>query len=128
MNFFNWLVLAIAVKVFSFDTVPILRPLTIIPSWQSLNIKKISWNSNLLIVLTDNGKVYNWNRTDYSRSEDVIQPVNNHFGSYISYQYFSFDSNDCISFNSLNRAAILAPSQTISFSLDFNIPFNYHST
>jgi hypothetical protein len=120
MNFFNLLVLAIAVKVISLDFVPILRPLTIIPSWQSNSIKKISSNSNLLVVLTGDAKIYNWNRTDYSRSKDVVETINNHYSVYISYVDFSFDSNDSMSFNALYRAAVLSPSQALSFATGYN--------
>ncbi len=76
MKFFLFWVLTIAIKVFSVDIVPSLIPLTIISSWQSSIIRKIDSNSNLLIALTNDAKVYNWNSTDYSRSKDVVEPIN----------------------------------------------------
>ena len=99
MKFFFCWVLAIAIKVFSVDIVPSLIPLAIIPSWQSSIIRKIDSNSNLLIALTNDSKVYNWNRTDYSRSKDVVEPINTCYGVYILYKDLSFDNADSISLN-----------------------------
>jgi hypothetical protein len=109
MKFFFCWVLTIAIKVFSVDIVPILIPLAIIPSWQSSIISKIDSNSNLLVALTNDSKVYNWNRTDYSRSNDVVEPINTHFGVYILYNDLSFDKadSDSISLNSYHRGAVL---------------------
>jgi hypothetical protein len=105
--FFCWL-LTIAIKVFSVDIVPSLISLAIIPSWQSSIIRKIDSNSNLLIALTNDAKVYNWNRTDYSRSKDVVEPLNAHYGaSYISYNDLSFDNADSISLSAYCRAGII---------------------
>lgn len=87
--------------------VPILRPLNIIPSWQSSAIRKISSNSNLLVVLTNDQKVYNWNRTDYSRSKDVVGSLNSYFGAYIYYADFCFDKLGSLSFNAAHRAAVV---------------------
>jgi hypothetical protein len=107
MKFFLCWVLTIAIKVFSVDIVPSLIPLAIIPSWQSSIISKINSNSNLLIAITNNNKVYNWNTSDYSRSKDVVEPINTYFGAYISYKDLSFDKANSISLNANHRAAVL---------------------
>ncbi len=108
MKFFFCWVLTIAIKVFSVDIAPSLIPLAMVPSWQSSIIRKIDSNSNLLIALTNDSKVYNWDRTDYSRSKDVVEAINTYYGAaYISYNDLSFDNADSISLSANCLAVVL---------------------